>query len=171
MSSMVSPVLARIFSVAGMTPVSMSSGSLPVTAKAWNRARGVSPNAFARSSLMIRSALAPSVIWDELPAVMLHEICGKRACISSLSKEHFSAASDSTELLGRMVSSASTTRVPPSSVGTVIGTISLANPPASAVAWARRCERTEYSSRSSRLRPHLAATSSAEMPWGTTPGA
>ena len=55
--------------VAGIGPVSMVIGSTPATAKAWKRARGVSPSAFAFSSLMISTAEAPSVIWEELPAV------------------------------------------------------------------------------------------------------
>jgi hypothetical protein len=37
----------------------------------WNRARGVRPSWFARSSLMISTAAAPSEIWLELPAVTL----------------------------------------------------------------------------------------------------
>ncbi len=57
--------------MAGMGPVSMVTGSTPARAKVWKRARGVRPSALAFSSLMISTAEAPSVIWDELPAVTL----------------------------------------------------------------------------------------------------
>ena len=49
----------------------MVMGSLPTTAKLWNRARGVRPRAAAFSSLMMSTPEAPSVICDELPAVTL----------------------------------------------------------------------------------------------------
>ena len=49
--------------------VSISRGSAPASAKSTKRARGVSPSSSARSSLMISTAAAPSVICDELPAV------------------------------------------------------------------------------------------------------
>ena len=57
--------------MAGIGPVSMVMGSLPTTAKLWNRARGVRPRAAAFSSLMMSTPEAPSVICDELPAVTL----------------------------------------------------------------------------------------------------
>jgi hypothetical protein len=64
--------------VAGSTPVSISSGSLPVTANEWNRARGRRPSAAAFSSLMMSTADAPSVSGDELPGVIDQAISGNR---------------------------------------------------------------------------------------------
>ena len=79
MASMVRPLRRSTFSVAGMTPVSISSGSLPDTAKAWNRARGRRPSSAAFSSLMISAAEAPSVSGEELPGVTCQLISGKRS--------------------------------------------------------------------------------------------
>jgi hypothetical protein len=83
MSAIVSPDRLSAFSVAGTTPVSMSSGSLPVTEKVWKRARGLSPSCCAFSSLMISAADAPSVRGEELPGVMHQSISGNRLPSSS----------------------------------------------------------------------------------------
>ena len=83
MSSMRNPLRRRIFWVAEMGPVSIKSGSSPVTAKAWNRARGRNPRAAARSALMMSTAEAPSVSGEELPGVMCQPISGKRSAICS----------------------------------------------------------------------------------------
>src|SRR6266567_4732147 len=61
MASMDRPLRASTFCVAGMTPVSMSSGSLPDTAKVWNLARGRRPSSAAFSSLMISAGEALGV--------------------------------------------------------------------------------------------------------------
>ena len=84
MSLMLRPVRARIFSVAGMGPVSMYSGSSPTTENEVKRARGVRPNAFAFSADMMSAAEAPSVSGDELPGVIAHVICGNRSAYVSL---------------------------------------------------------------------------------------
>ena len=73
-------------------------GSAPASENEWKRARGVRPRAAARSSLMISTADAPSVIWLELPAVTTP---------SSL-KAGLSPASFSAVVPGRMPSSADT---------------------------------------------------------------
>lgn len=65
----------------------MGSGSPPASAKLWNRARGRKPSAAATDSSMISTADAPSVSGEELPAVILHSICGNRAAIASFAKE------------------------------------------------------------------------------------
>ena len=157
-------ILARssTFEVAGIGPVSMVTGSTPARANEWNRARGVRPRLVARSSLMMSTAAAPSVICDELPAVTLP---------SSFLKAGLSWASVSTVVSGRMPSSVSTmspVSLPSSSFSTT-GTISRWKRP-SAVARAARCWLVAPKrSRSSRDSPHLSAMSSAEMPWGTSP--
>ena len=158
--SSVSPARSRTLAVAGIGPVSMVMGSTPARAKLWNRARGRSPSAFAFSSLMIRTAAAPSVICDELPAVTLP---------SSLNAG-LSLARDSRLLSGRMPSSRTKTSLP-LSVSTVTGTISFSNRPSSVARAARLWLSTLNASSSSRLMPHLSAISSAEMPWGTSPPA
>jgi hypothetical protein len=128
MSSMDSPVLARILRVAGMGPVSMISGSEPVTAKAWNRARGVRPRAPAFSSLMISAADAPSVSGEELPAVIDQAISGYFSAKNGSSKEGFNAASRSGVVDGLTVSS--TVWAEPS--GRATGTMSRSKLPAAA---------------------------------------
>jgi hypothetical protein len=104
---------------------------------------------------MISAADAPSVIWLELPAVTLP---------SSLN-DGFSLPSDSTVVSGRIPSSATTGS--PSAPFTAM--ISFWKRP-SAVARAARCWLWAANvSRSSRLRPHFSAMSSAEIPCGTRP--
>ena len=150
-----------------MGPVSIITGSTP------GQGERVEPGprreARARaafSSLMMRAAEAPSVIWLELPAVTLPS--GLNAGLR--------LASVSTVVPSRMPSSAVT--ISSDSVTSPVslsrwsertGTISFSNRP-SAVAWAaRRWLSAEKASSSSRVRPHLSAISSAEMPWGTRP--
>ena len=55
--------------VASIGPVSISTGSTPTRHVSTTRARGVRPSSFAFSSVIIKIALAPSEICDELPAV------------------------------------------------------------------------------------------------------
>ena len=71
------PARASTLWVAGIGPVSISVGSSPTTLEARIRARGRSPSAAARSSLISSRAPAPSVICDELPAVTIHSIVGE----------------------------------------------------------------------------------------------
>ena len=54
----------------GIGPSSMSTGSVPTTAWARIRARGLTPSCFAFSSDISSTAAAPSEIWLELPAVI-----------------------------------------------------------------------------------------------------
>src|SRR3546814_14105432 len=89
---MVRPERCSALCVAGMTPVSISSGSLPLTENVWNRARGVRPSSTAFSSLMISAAEAPSVSGEELPGVIFQSISGKRAANAGSTKEGFSPA-------------------------------------------------------------------------------
>ena len=104
---MVMPGCASTFAVAGIGPVSISDRVVADDGRArWMRARGRSPSAAARSSLISSSALAPSVIWEELPAVTFQSIVGERArVISSVPNAGCSPASLSTVVPGRIVSS------------------------------------------------------------------
>ena len=65
------PARSSTLVVAGIGPVSIVTGSTPTTANSTKRARGLKAELAAFSSLMTRTADAPSVIWDELPAVSL----------------------------------------------------------------------------------------------------
>ena len=65
--------------MAGITPVSIITGSSPTTAKLWKRARGRSPSRSAACGETISTAAAPSLIWEELPAVTTQPIWGKRS--------------------------------------------------------------------------------------------
>jgi hypothetical protein len=69
MSSSVSLAFWSTRVVAGMGAVSMMTGSLAATAKVWNRARGVKPSWEARSSVITRTAAAPSEICEDDAAV------------------------------------------------------------------------------------------------------
>ena len=62
-----------------MTPVSMYSGSDPTTVAVWMRASGRRPSRLATSEVVMSTAALPSDSGDELPAVISHLICGKRA--------------------------------------------------------------------------------------------
>ena len=70
MSSIVIPLRARILRVAGIGPVSISTGSTPTVAWSTTRARARSPSSSAFARDMSRTAAAPSEICDELPAVI-----------------------------------------------------------------------------------------------------
>ena len=135
----------------------MVTGSTPASAKAWKRARGRSPRAFAFSSLMMRTAEAPSVICDEFPAVTLP---------SSL-KAGFRLARASTVESGRMPSSAAKSSPVslPSSSRTATGMISFSNRPSAVARAARWWLCTENASSSWREMPHWSAIISAPMPW------
>ena len=106
---MPTPVLCSTFSVAGIGPVSISTGSAPVTAPPRYRTMGVRPSDTAFSAVITSSAAAPSEICDELPAWIT----------PSSWKAGFRPASFSAVVPRRMPSSSCTTA--PSSVNT--GTI------------------------------------------------
>ena len=159
--------MASTFSVDGIGPVSMVTGSTPARAKVWKRARGVRPSSLAFSSLITSTAEAPSLIWLELPAVTL----------PSGLKAGFRLASVSAVVPGRMPSSAVTS----SSLSTMLPvslsrrfsetpTISFSKRPSAVACSARCCDWAPKASSSSREMPHLSAIISAEMPWGTRPG-
>jgi len=117
------PDFFNTFFVAGMGPVSMIVGSVPATAVATMRARGVSRCAFTAASLARRMAAAPSLICEEFPA-WIHAV-GLNA--------GWSVASFSTVVPGRIPSSTSNTFFVPSAATTSIGVISRLKSPA---AWA-----------------------------------
>ena len=65
----------------------MMTGSTPARAKETNRARGRNPSSLALSSLMIRTAAAPSEICDELPAVTSPSSLKAGWSVASFSRE------------------------------------------------------------------------------------
>ena len=71
------PAFFNTAAVPGIGPSSMRTGSVPTTAWARMRARGLMPSCFAFSSDMSSTAAAPSEIWLELPAVI--ECAGSNA--------------------------------------------------------------------------------------------
>ena len=128
--------------MAGIGPVSMSTGSTPTTATAWTRAIGRQPRAAATSLVVTSSAPAPSEICEALPAVT----------VPPSSNAGFSPASTAAVVPGRMPSScghrraahrpgAPSSRTAPSS-SSATGTISSAKAPAARAAAARRCDST-----------------------------
>ena len=116
--SIVSPACLRTFSVAGIGPFSMVSGSTPTSVVATMRARGLRPSSFAFSGDASSTADAPSDTCDDEPAVWMPP-----------GMTGFRVASFSSEL-SRRPSSLLTTRFSPvslpsaSSTGAVTGTIS-----------------------------------------------
>ena len=84
MSASVSPARCSTFSVAGMTPVSMYSGSDPTTVVVWMRASGRRPSRLATSLVVISTAALPSDSGDELPGVISQLIWGNRASYAGL---------------------------------------------------------------------------------------
>ena len=119
MSRRLIPARASTWRVAGIGAVSMITGSTPPSAKAWKRARGRRPRASAFRFSITSTALAPSVIWLELPAVMTPS--GLNAGLRD--------ASFSRLVSGRTPSSVAIASRDPSSRRTSTGTSSLANQP------------------------------------------
>ena len=107
-SSIVSPERSSASAVAGIGPVSILTGSSPVTTAVWTRASGVRPSALARSEVMISSAAAPSEICDALPAVI--EPPSRNGALSSAS---FSTVDP------RRIPSSSWTNPSPTATGTI----------------------------------------------------
>ena len=138
------------FSVAGIGPVSMSTGSAPATAPEWYRTTGVRPRAAARCGVVTSSAAAPSEICEELPAWIT----------PSSRNDGLSRASVSGLVPRRIPSSAETIASPART-----GTICASNAPRSTAAAASSCDRDAYSSRSWRDKPQRCAMSSALSPW------
>ena len=96
MSSMVRPVRASAFSVAGIGPTPMTSGSTPAKPKPTSRMPTVRPSSRATSSAASRQPVAPSFSPAALPAVTCP--CGRNGV--------FSVASPSRVVCGRGGSSA-----------------------------------------------------------------
>ncbi len=69
MSSIDRPVFFSAYSVAGIGPVSMNTGSAPRALMWWIRARGLRPCSLTACSDASRTALAPSEIWLAIAAV------------------------------------------------------------------------------------------------------
>ena len=116
--------------VAGIGPVSISTGSTPASANVWKRARGLRPSSFAFSSLMTSTAAAPSVICDEFAAV--------------ITPSSLNAGFSVGELLDRRVGTdalvAGERSRSPSSVVTSTGRISRSKRPSSVARAARLCD-------------------------------
>ena len=131
MSPIFSSAAASALRVAGIGPVSISTGSLPATAIETMRARGLSPRLRALPFEAITTAAAPSTMPDEFPA-----------CSTPFSlNDGFSPASVSSVVPGRGCSSRANARPPMSS-----GTISRAKYPFSIALAAFCCEPTANSS-------------------------
>ena len=105
------PALRRAFSVAGIGPMPMISGSTPANAKLTSFIFGVRPSSFAAAPDARIAAVAPSLRPDALPAVM--RPCGRNGV--------FSVARPSSVVSGRMTSSR-VARPQPSSVRMATGT-------------------------------------------------
>ena len=77
-SSMVIPERASSFRVTGLGALRTRTGSSAPTAKALKRARGVRLSSAAALAVVMRAAAAPSVICEELPAVMSLAVSGSQ---------------------------------------------------------------------------------------------
>ena len=145
-----------------MGPVSMVTGSTPARAKAWKRARGVSPRALRL--LLAHDEHGRGAVGD------LRGVAGRDLAVG------LEGGLEVGQDLGRGVGAdalvggdaARRWRLPRRPC-TATGRISRSKRP-SAVARAARCWlRAPKASRSSRERSHWSAIISAEMPWDTRP--
>ena len=127
----------------------MSSGAHPLTAVERMRASGLSPFAWANSSVQTRTKAAPSVSGEEVPAVTEPEA----------SNAGFNPARVSASVPGRMQPSSDTK---PASVS--IPTISSAKLPASRAPLARAWLATAKASCVTRSIPYFTARFSAVIP-------
>ncbi len=119
MSSIENPVFLRSALTVGMGASITSSGLVPPAPQATTLASGLSLIFFAASSLVTTSALAPSLSWDEFPAVRIPS--GANA---GLNFDSFSMV-----VSARMHSSSANASLRPSR-STSTGTISSLNLPA-----------------------------------------
>ncbi len=162
-SSRVSPARSRAAAVAGTGPMPITSGPTPATAHDLSASSGRRPRRSASSRVVTTHIAAPSFWPLALPAVTVE-------ASSIFWRTGRSAASCSRVVSGRGCSSRSTTTSGlPRRPGTVTGTSSSANRPASWAAPARCWERTESSSCSSREMSYCLRRFSAvsSMPPGT----
>ena len=149
--SIVRPVRASTFLLAGEGPKPMMRGARPAVAMPSTRARFFKPKRSAAAAEASKIAQAPSLTPEALPAVTL----------PSGRTTPFSLASISMVVSGRGCSSVSTIFGSPFFCASTTGTISWANTPA-AWAAAQRCWlRTAKASWSARLTANCSATFSA----------
>ena len=133
----------------------MTAGSTPATAVDTTRAIGLSPSVRARSASTSRTADAPSLIPELLPAVT------EPPSVRNAGRS-FASASRSCRRAG--AHRATTTVVSPLRCGTSTGTIWSSKRPASMAAMARCWLSSANASWRSRLTPHRSATFSAVSP-------
>ena len=151
-SSILNPVRFMSFFTQGIGANMTSCGFTAWEQKSPITPRGSIPISRALASLMRTVALAPSEIWEQLPAVRT----------PSFLKTVGSLASAASVVSGRMPSSRSTTTfLPPAVVST--GAISFANRPDSVALRAYVCERSAYSSHISLVRCSRSAMISPPM--------
>ena len=141
------PERSRSLRVAGTGADSTMAASSPATAKWAKRARIGNPRCSATDRSAMSMAAAPSVICDELPAVMSGAVSGSQLCAGG------SAASASIVVARRMPSSAERTSPlgAPASSFTGTGRISRAKWPESVAAAARLWLARAKASMSSRV--------------------
>ena len=133
--------------MARIGPVSIQTGSSPVTERWWIRARGVRPWSATACSEAISIADEASQIWDATAAVIRPPgASGSRPAIFSMdvSRGHWSVSKSPT------------------------GTTSLSKRPSAIAVRARSCEASANSSISTREMSHFSAIISAERNWLTS---
>src|SRR5690606_20706309 len=146
------PALASTASMAATGAVVNHSGAWEWVAWATTVASGVLPAAFADASDISTRAAAPSLIEEELAAVMLPSFlkAGRRAGIfSMLQRPGCSSVSYTTS---------------PLRPATVTGTISALKAPSATACWARRTDSAAKASCCSRLKPNFSTHSSPNTP-------
>ena len=147
----VKPVWASTLRTAGAGPKPMMRGATPAVAMPTMRAFGVKPCAPAAASEAIKSAQAPSLTPEALPAVT----------VNSGPLTPLSLTSISSVVSGRGCSSVSKTSGSPFLRGTSTGINSSAKRPAACAAAQRCCERSANASWSAREMLNSWATLSA----------
>ena len=163
--SMVRPVRSSSLRVTGLGADSTSTASSAPTTMWRMRARIGRPSASATDRSATSMAAAPSLICDELPAVMAGARAGSHPAADGR------PARMSVVVPGRIPSSVSTSSPVGSPSGPLrgTGTISAADRPSTVAAWARSWLRTANSSISSRVMPwrsaRIWATSNWVMSW------
>ena len=170
------PALASALRQAGVGPVSMMVGSLPITAAARMRARGFSPAMAPPSFEPTSISAAPSTMPDELPAwcmcsmrstvVYLRSAVASKPIAPMAAKLGSSRDIASGVALSRIVSSRSSSSRPAISC---TGTRLFEKCPAARAAAAFRCECRAKASMSARCQPSSVAIRSAPTPCGTKP--
>ena len=142
--------------MASIGPVSISTGSTPTRHWSTIRARGDSPRSFAFAAVISSTAAAPSVIWEDEPAV-----CTPFSRPTGLSLAN--ASSDvSRSPSSRVTVCVLSVGLPSSSTsGASTGVTSRSNRPSAHARCARVCDSSPKRSQSSRVTPHFSAMRSA----------